>query len=216
VGAGVVGVKVLVNIEDEVCEATVQVLDSAERSSGAVVDEVSSGSVTSTRKKDLLAGSTRSADSSHGSLSGRGPAGDVQVMRLVHEAKDDLAVGLVLGRELAPKVGELSVRGSTLTDDRAIPASVVVDVDDARSTTGQATLNELVVLAEVGCVKCATEVVVEEVLPANWEAEDVETIILDEVVDLVDSIGTGVDDARDSAGTVSAAALSGIECTYPY
>ena len=45
-------------------------------------------------------------------------------MRLVHDAESDLGVSLVLGRNLAPKVGKLGVCRSTLADDLTVPAGI--------------------------------------------------------------------------------------------
>ena len=88
-------------------------------------------------------------------------------MRLVHGAEDDVRLVGVLGRELAPDGVELRVRGAALADDAAVPASVVVQVDDAVRARSQAGLHELVVAGEESRVEGAAEGVGDEVLPAN-------------------------------------------------
>ena len=47
-------------------------------------------------------------------------------MRFVHDTKDDALVAAVFLGQLCPYADELLVAGSTLSDDSAVPASVVV------------------------------------------------------------------------------------------
>jgi hypothetical protein len=106
---------------------------------------------------------------------------------LVHEAKGNLVVALVLGSNLRPKAGKVSVGGTALANDLAVPAGVVVDVDNAESSAGgQAVLDLLVV---------------DEELPADGDTEGVEAVVLDEVVHLVEAVLVG----REAAATVASA-----------
>jgi len=140
-------------------------------------------------------------------LHSRGPLRDVYIVRLIHYFEHHLYIVLVLGRKLAPQAVELRVRWPALANDRTIPTCVVVDVKDAqRSAAVQATLHQAVVVCKVGRVKGASEIAVDEVLPANRQTEGVQTVILDEVVHLPDAIGAGVYGARHSAGAVGATA----------
>ena len=84
--------------------------------------------------------------------------------------------------ELAPDAGEVVVGGAAgLADDGAVPARVVVDVEDAEGAGVEAGLHQEVVFAEVGGVESAAEVVVDEVLPGDGEAESVHVVVFDEV-----------------------------------
>lgn len=56
--------------------------------------------------------------------------------RLVHETKSNLVVVLVLCRDLRPEADELGIGRTALTDNGAVPARVVVDVDDAECSAG--------------------------------------------------------------------------------
>jgi len=47
----------------------------------------------------------------------------------------------------------------------------------------------LVVFGEVGGVEGAAEIVVDEELPADWEAEHVHMVVADEMCDLAQAIG---------------------------
>ena len=47
-------------------------------------------------------------------------------MRFVHDTKDDALVAAVFLGQLCPYADELLVAGSTLSDDSAVPASIVV------------------------------------------------------------------------------------------
>lgn len=55
-------------------------------------------------------------------------------------------------------------------------------------------------------VERAAEVVVEEKLPADWDAKGVHSAVSEEVVHLVDACLAGVDDTRCLAGAVDGAA----------
>jgi hypothetical protein len=127
--------------------------------------------------------------------------------RLVHEAKSNLGVALVLSCDLRPKTGKLGVSGTTLTDNRAVPTSIIVNVNDTKGGTGaQAALDELVVGREVGRVKVATKVVVEKELPSDGQSESVQAIVVDEVLHLGNASLTRVDDACCLAGSIDATA----------
>lgn len=80
-------------------------------------------------------------DGSHSGLDSVGPGTDCEVMRLVHDAKDDVCVVGVLGCQRSPEGSELVVCGPRggLADDVAVPSGVVVNVNDAfGSGVGQA------------------------------------------------------------------------------
>ena len=127
--------------------------------------------------------------------------------RLVHQTKGNLAVPLVLRRNLRPKASELSVRRTALTNDRTVPTGVVVDVNDAKCSAGvQAALDQLVVRGPVVGVKGAAEVVVDQELPSDRNAEGVQTVVSDEVLYLVDADLAGVDNVGGLAGSVDGAA----------
>lgn len=207
VGARVVGVEVLVDVEDEVGGAAVEVGDLHERGAGAVGDEGTGGSVVVTREQDLVASGAGLADGGHGGLDRGGPLVDVDVVRLVHDAERNLGVRLVLGGDLAPEGSELSIGRSTLTNDRTVVAGVVVDVDDAHGCTRvQASLNQLVVVLEVAVQGAADAV--DDVLPADWETECVEAVILNEVVHLS---GANADRVGDLIGASSRGVTAEVE-----
>lgn len=228
-GAGAVGVEILVDVEDEVGGGAVEVLDLEESGAGAVGDESGSVGPFVAGEEDLVAGGAGLADGGHGGLDGGGPGvdGDVVLGRgvsteeacgsvgafqrgtygLVHKTESNLVVALVLGSDLRPNAGELSISRPALADNGAVPAGVVVEVDNAEGGAGiQAALDLLVVGGPVGRVKGATDLVVDKVLPANGDTESVEAVVVDEVLHLVETSLAGVDDVTDSASTVSAAA----------
>ena len=134
------------------------------------------------------------------------PSSQEDTYRLVHDAKGDLVVALVLGSNLRPKAGEVSVGGTALANDLAVPAGVVVDVDNAESCAGgQAVLDLLVVDSPVGGAEGAADLVVDEELPADGDAEGVEAVVLDEVVHLVEAILAGRKAGARVASAISAA-----------
>ena len=135
------------------------------------------------------------------------PSSQEDTYRLVHDAKGDLVVALVLGSNLRPKAGEVSVSGTALANDLAVPAGVVVDVDNAeRSAGGQAVLDLFVVDGPVGGAEGAADLVVDEELPANGDTEGVEAVVLDEVVHLVEAVLVGGEAGAAVASTIGTAA----------
>lgn len=130
---------------------------------------------------------------------------DRERVYLIHETKHDLLLACVFCRQLSPQVHELIICRSTLADDLTIPAGIyntvrwdaivhlrshltVVDVNHTSCPSSQAPLNKLIILPKVGSIKCATKLIVDEPLPANWKAEDVEPIIFGEVLHLAQPI----------------------------
>ena len=73
-------------------------------------------------------------------------------MRLVHETEDHPGiVGVTCGKGL-PQLCKISVSGSAgaLADDIAVPASIVVDINDAVATSTQTCLHKSIVFGEIG------------------------------------------------------------------
>ena len=135
------------------------------------------------------------------------PSSQEDTYRLVHDAKGDLVVALVLGGNLRPKAGEVSVGGTALADNLAVPAGVVVDVDNAESGAGgQAVLDLLIVDGPVGGAEGTADLVVDEELPADGDTEGVEAVVLDEVVHLVEAVLAGCEAGARVASAISAAA----------
>lgn len=127
-------------------------------------------------------------------------------MGLVHDAEHNLVVVGVLSSQLAPQASKLLVGGTALANDLAVPSSVVVNVKDTHLSDVQAALHQVVVGTKVRAVEGTTKVVVDQVLPTNWQAEGVKPIIIDEVLHLGDTIVTWVAHAGDRAGAVRRAA----------
>jgi hypothetical protein len=202
--AAVVGVKVAVDVEDELAGGAIRVLD-CQKCRAAVLDKGSGGSIVSTRKKEVLRGGTGLADSSDGSLNGSSPSSHGKVMGLVHQSKRDVLLRLVLRGNLRPNISELSVGGSTLTDDSAIPAGVVVQINDTKGTGSEAALNQLVVGSKDSGIKCTAKRVLGEVLPSDRQAVGIELIGGGEVLHLGDAVGAGVY-VSSGAGSVGGAA----------
>ena len=91
-------------------------------------------------------------------------------MRLVHDAHNDVTAARVLGCQLTPEVSELIVRRPALANDLPVPAGVIVDINDAMGARRQASLHQLIVLADVRRIERSAEVVVDEELPSNGQA----------------------------------------------
>jgi hypothetical protein len=125
---------------------------------------------------------------------------------LVHEAKRNLVVALVLGGNLRPDASELGIGRSALANDGAVPAAVVVQVDDTESSAGvQAALDLLVEDSPVRRAEGAANSVADEILPADGDTEGVEAVVLDEVVHLVET-GLAWVGVAAAAATIGSAA----------
>lgn len=126
-------------------------------------------------------------------------------MGLVHQAEHNVLLRLVLGSKLRPDIGELGVGGTALADDGAVPARVVVQVENAGRACGKTALNQLVVRGEESCVKGSAERVLDHVLPAEGQTEDVQLVVASEVLHLGNTAGSGVYEAvvRASTGCVA-------------
>lgn len=105
-------------------------------------------------------------------------------MRLVHQAEEEFAVAPVLGGKLRPEIHVLRNGRATLADDLSIPASIIVNINDARCTGSQASLDQLIILPGVCRIQLPSKLVVEQVLPADRQSEEVEIVILDEMLHL--------------------------------
>ena len=179
-------VQILVHLEDKLVLGTVRVADVEQGRAGGGI-EAADGVGVGAREEDELGGGAGGADGVDGGLEGVGPDADVEVVGLVHQAEDDVGLaGVGLG-ELGPEGGEVVVGGAALADDVAVPAGVVVDVDDAVGAGGQAGSHDVVVGGEEVGVERTAEHSVDEVLPADGEAEDIEAVISGEMVHLIRS-----------------------------
>lgn len=197
------------DVVDEVGEGAVNVGDRGKGGGRAVGDGGRGvGPVVSGEEDDVGCG-TGLADRGDGGLDGGGPGGDVgDVVGLVHETEGDLWLGSVLGGQLRPERGELGVSDTStaLADNVSVPATVVVDVDDAEIGDSQARGHESIVSGKVGGVEGTTKAVVKEVLPSNGKTEGVEASVSDKVLHLACTSGTRVGDTGDGASSVGAAA----------
>jgi len=110
-------------------------------------------------------------------------------MGLVHDTEGNLGFLAVLLCQLLPYVCQLRIGRSTLANNLAVPSSIVVNVEDTqRRTRAQAPFHEAIVLGEVVGVQLATELIVEQKLPADGKTESIERVVLDEVIHLPDPI----------------------------
>lgn len=99
-----------------------------------------------------------------------------------------------LDLQLPPRVGQMLIRhrATRLANDVAIPARVVVQVDDALGAGIQARLHQRIVLGEICGVEVDAELVVRQVLPCDGQAEDVQSEVVPEVLHLPDTVGATI------------------------
>lgn len=83
------------------------------------------------------------------------------------------------------------VKGATNINTYAfVPASVVVDVNNAACAGIQASLDKGIVLGEVVLIDIGVENIVRQELPSDGETEDVESVVIDEVLHLTFTVVT--------------------------
>lgn len=207
-GSAAVAVEVLVHVEDEVRRAAIQVGDVGQCGRRAVRDQGRCVRPVIAGQEDHVGCGARVADGGHGGLYGCRPSRErCKIVGFVHQGKGDVGAVLVLGCQLRPERGKLGIGDGArrLPDNIAIPASIVVNTDDAKGRDIKAGLHERVVSGEVGAVQCAAKLIVYEVLPPDWQTEGIESVVRDEMVHLVHSSGAGILSARGCAGSVGAA-----------
>lgn len=99
-------------------------------------------------------------------------------------AEENLVVRGVLCGDVAPEVSKYVVGRTALSNDLPVEPRIVVDIDNAAGTRSKASLDQRIVLHQVSLVDGTRGDVVRQELPANWETEDVETVVIDEVLHL--------------------------------
>ena len=178
-----VAVEVLMGFVDELALRAVAVHDAGEHR-GRVGREAADGVVVGAGEEDHLGCGAGGADGRDGLLEGGGPFAHDDAVGLVHQSENDLFLrGVFLG-ELGPEAAELVVGRTALADDAAVPASVVVQVEDTVCAGGETRLHDVVVGAEETCVKRTSKIVVDEVLPSDRKTKQVESVILRKVLHL--------------------------------
>ena len=105
------------------------------------------------------------------------------IVRFVHQPHYNFLLVRILLREFLPQVGEDVRAGTSLADDLAIPACVVVDVNDTVCSGLEARLHQLIICGEVSFVQLA-KLVVRKILPAYGQAEYIELVDLGKVLHL--------------------------------
>lgn len=102
--------------------------------------------------------------------------------------------GYVLGCKLTPDRGELrSRRATTAADNSTIPASIVVQINDAQFSARVQAISDLgIVFGKEGAIEGTTESAANEILPSDRNTESVQLVIFDEVVHLILTGGRGV------------------------
>ena len=71
-----------------------------------------------------------------------------------------------------------------LTNDLIVPASIVVNVNNTICTCCQATLNKLIIHAKFVGIQRAAQNIVHKILPADWEPEYIEPVVMNKMFHL--------------------------------
>ena len=176
-------IEILMHLIDQFVSRSVTIQD-AGQSWGRGGLEAANGVVVCAREEDHLGRGAVATNRMDDLLERGSPFGHVKFVRLVHQAEDDVALRGVFLSELAPEVGELVVRDSALADDAAVPTGVIVHVEDAEGPGCETRLHDLVVGAEEAFVQRTSKDVVDEILPSDGKAKEVERVILRKMLHL--------------------------------
>ena len=99
-------------------------------------------------------------------------------MRLIHQSHNHARLIFILPRQLSPQARKVTRLGPTRSpNDLSIPPRVIMDIDDAMRARLQTRLHQFIVLAKIGLVKSTAEDVINEVLPGDGQAKDVESVV---------------------------------------
>ena len=99
------------------------------------------------------------------------------VMRLIHQPHNNLTLSSILRSQLLPQTRKVLIgRPSTLANDFPVPAGIIMNINNAVRACLQASLHQQVVRAEILGVESPAEFVIDQVLPCDGKAEDVEFV----------------------------------------
>ena len=172
----VVCVEILVDVEHEFVSFAVGIFDGGKGRCGIVNPAAYSG-VTCAREQDRLRGGAGFADGVNHLLKSISPRNHLEIMGFVDKAKDDFRLGSIFGGELGPERDKISVWRATLTNNSAIPACVVVDIDDARSASFETCLDNAIVCSQELGVEVRPQSITDKGLPSNRKTEHVQFIV---------------------------------------
>ena len=136
-------------------------------------------------------------------------------MGLIHQSHNHIPLTLILHRQLSPQPRKITCRRPTWSpNDGIIPPRIIMNIDNTMRARSQARLDQGIVLCKIGLVKSTAEDVVDEVLPADREAKDVESIALGKMRHLAGAVATtilgeGRIDGGEDAGTLRIAVSYG-------
>ena len=129
-------------------------------------------------------------------------------MRLIHQSHNHIPLILILPRQLPPQPGKIAaLRPPRSPDHLSVPPRVIMNIDNAMRARLQARLHQCIVLLKVRFVKRTAEDAVDEILPGDREAEDVESVRRGKVCHLGGAVaaavlGEGRVDGGESAGAL--------------
>lgn len=115
---------------------------------------------------------------------------------------------LILLRQLPPQPRKIAaLRPARSPNHLPVPPRVIMNIDNTMRARRQARLHQCIVLSKVGIVKSTAEDVVDEILPGDGEAEDVESVRFGKVRHLAGAVaatvfGEGWVDGWESAGAL--------------
>ena len=114
-------------------------------------------------------------------------------MRLFLQPHNHTPLILILLRQLPPQSREITrLRPPRGPNHLPIPSRVIMNIDNTMCTRLQARLHQCIVLSKVSFVKSTAEDIIDEVLPGDREAKDVESVIFGKMCHLASTVTAAV------------------------
>lgn len=129
-------------------------------------------------------------------------------MRLIHQPHNHTPVILISLRQLPPQSREITpLRAPRRPNRLPVPPRVIMNINNTMRTRSQARLHQCIVLCKIGLVESTAEDIIDEILPGDGEAKDVESIGFCKMCHLAGTIaaavlGEGWIDGGEGAGAL--------------
>ena len=114
-------------------------------------------------------------------------------MWLIHQPHNHTPVILILLRQLPPQSGEITrLRAPRRPNRLPVPPRVIMNIDNTMRTRFDARLHQCIVLCKIGLIERTAENIIDEILPGDGEAKNVEAVGLCEMCHLAGTVAAAI------------------------
>ena len=142
-------------------------------------------------------------------------------MWLIHQPHNHTPIILIPLRQLPPQSREITrLRAPRCPNHLPVPPRVIMNIDNTMRTRSQARLHQCIVLCKIGLVERTAEDIIDEILPGDGEAKDVESVGFCKMCHLPGTVaaailGEGWIDGGEGAGALWGKAVSVAKASMP-